>query len=455
MHKSDRKALQKFSEGYIFKILGLGVIILLLLIPTSMISGLVRERSHTAKEAEEKIMEAWGSEFTEAGPVMAIPGIRTSVVRTRTEKEGEKVETVQTPFTLYIAPQKLNIQGDFTTEVRHYGIFSVPLFVGKIKINGNFDPRPALLDLADNEKLSFDAAKLVIALGGQKGIRQINRAVWNNRELFFQSGLTDARGLLLNSLNNGIHAALAYAPGQPANFDIELTAQGGQSVRILPIGQDTQVNISADWSSPSFRGAFLPVSSSITDRSFAAQWNVSHLSRNIPLFWKEESQRNSGSSVQNANLLFGVYFYRQIDTYALNTRAVKYAVLFLLVPFLALFLMEIFAKRRIHPVPYLLSGIGNIIFYLLLLSFSEQIPFFAAYCVSALSVATMMILYSRALLGSWQKSWYMGLVMGLSYILLYAVLNAESYALLIGSIGAFAVTALLMYLTRQLDWYGK
>jgi inner membrane protein len=449
MHKTDRDALQKFSEGYIFKVLGLGVIILLLLIPTSMIRGLVRERSFTAKEAEEKIMEAWGSEFIEAGPVMAVPGVRTKTVRTRTEKEGEKVETVQTPFTLYIAPQKLNIQGNFTTETRHYGIFSVPLFVGNITLSGNFDPRPALADLADNEKVSLDAAKLVIALDSQKGIRQINRAVWNNRELFFQPGL-NGRGLL-NTSNGGIHTALAYLPGQRANFDIELTVQGGQSVQISPIGQDTQVNISADWSSPSFRGAFLPVNSNITDKSFAAQWNVSHLSRDIPLFWKDEGQQRSGAS----SSLFGVHFYRQIDTYALNTRAVKYAVLFLIVPFLALFLMEIFAKRRIHPVPYLLSGIGNIIFYLLLLSFSEQIPFFAAYCVSALSVAAMMTLYSRALLGSWQKSWYMGLVLGLSYILLYAVLNAESYALLIGSIGAFIVTALIMYLTRKLDWYGK
>ncbi|MDR1575537.1 MAG: cell envelope integrity protein CreD, partial [Treponema sp.] len=136
-----------------------------------------------------------------------------------------------------------------------------------------------------------------------------------------------------------------------------------------------------------------------------------------------------------------------------NTRAVKYAILFLAVPFLTLFLLEIFAKTRIHPVPYLLSGVGNAVFYLLLLSLSEQIPFFTAYLIAALAVTAMMTLYSRSLLPSWNKSGHMGLTVSISYVLLYAVLNAESYALLIGSVGTFAVLALIMFLTRKLDWY--
>ncbi|MDR0551600.1 MAG: cell envelope integrity protein CreD, partial [Spirochaetaceae bacterium] len=144
-----------------------------------------------------------------------------------------------------------------------------------------------------------------------------------------------------------------------------------------------------------------------------------------------------------------------IDTYALNTRAVKYAILFLIVPFLTLFLLEIFAKTRIHPVPYMLSGIGNAVFYLLLLSLSEQMPFYTAYIAAACAVTAMMALYSRALLPSWRKCWYMGFVVTLSYILLYAVLNAQSYALIIGSIGTFVVIALVMFLTRKLDWYGN
>jgi len=105
-------------------------------------------------------------------------------------------------------------------------------------------------------------------------------------------------------------------------------------------------------------------------------------------------------------------------------------------------------------VPYLLSGIANVIFYLLLLSLSEQMQFYLAYLIAAVAVVILLTLYSRSLLPSWRKSWYMGLVVSLSYVLLYAVLNAESYALLIGSIGAFVVVALVMFLTRRLNWYG-
>jgi inner membrane protein len=252
---------------------------------------------------------------------------------------------------------------------------------------------------------------------------------------------------------SGIYAVLPDIAGTESDFDIAIAIQGGQYVRFLPMGQDTHVAVSADWVSPSFQGSFLPGSSNITDSGFNAEWDISYLSRDIPLFWKTDGTDIDRSDYSNS--LFGVNFFRAIDTYSLNTRAVKYAILFLLVPFLTLFLLEVFTKKRIHPVPYLLSGIANVIFYLLLLSLSEQMQFYLAYLVAAVAVIIMLSLYSRALLPSWNKSWYMGLVVSLSYILLYAVLNAESYALLIGSVGAFVVVAFVMFLTRRLDWYGS
>jgi inner membrane protein len=440
----------------------LAVLILLLLIPLNMIRGLVNERGRTAASAESDIMEAWGKQLVQAGPVIVIPGVKTDEIRTKTEKDGEKIEIHETPFTLVITPEKLTIDAGFKTEIRRRGIFSVPLFSGDLALNGVFDPSRAVAALLPNEKVSFDQAELVISLSGQKGIRRITRASWDNEELFFQPGnlghsIFDA-GYDRASYdyyekipqNAGIHAALPRFENRETAFSVVISIQGGQFVRLLPLGQDTHVSIAADWPSPSFQGAFLPGASNITGAGFDAQWDISYLSRDIPLFWKE------GDSPHNySDALFGVDFFRAIDTYALNTRAVKYAILFLTVPFLTLFLLEIFTGRRIHPVPYLLSGIGNAVFYLLLLSLSEQMAFSTAYLIAALAVTIMMTLYSRSLLPSWNKSWYMGLVVTISYILLYAVLNAESYALLIGSVGSFVVVALIMFLTRRLDWYGQ
>jgi inner membrane protein len=453
MMSKERPLFRKFTQGYTFKVLMLMALVLLLLIPLNMIRGLVNERGRTAASAESDIMEAWGKQLVAAGPILTIPGIRSEEVRTKTEKEGERIETVKTPFTLVISPQKLDIRASFKTETRKRGIFSVPLFAGTLTLSGAFDPAMAVSELLPNEEIFLSQAELILSLSSQKGIRAINVSTWNGDALFFKPG---NRGYFLfsqggyNKAAAGIYATLPALENKPAAFDLSIDIQGGQYVRFLPLGQDTHAAVSADWPSPSFQGAYLPGESTISGTDFSASWDVHYLSRDIPLFWK-----NYGEHQDYTGSLFGVNFFRSIDTYALNTRAVKYAVLFLIVPFLTLFLLEIFTGKRIHPVPYLLSGIGNAVFYLLLLSLSEQMPFYTAYLIASLAVTAMMTLYSRALLPSWNKSWYMGLAVTVSYVLLYAVLNAESYALLIGSLGTFVMVALIMFLTRKLDWYKR
>jgi len=458
---------RKFSQGYTFKVLLLVALILMMLIPLSMIRGLINERNMTAQFAEADIMEAWGSELVAAGPILVVPGIRTENVRTVLPDGTERVDTVRRSFTQIIMPRQLDITADFETEIRRRGIFSVPLFSGELGLSGTFNPAPALAAIAHNEELDLDQAELVIVLSSQQGIRRIARASWDNGlaadagELFFQPGNRNlgtivghgafARRPAGRQMGAGIFASLPALSASPISFDIAISIQGGRMVRFLPIGQQTHVTVASDWSSPSFQGSFLPLRSEISAEGFNAVWDISYLSRDIPLFWRNEAadtQRNYSAS------LFGVNFFRAIDTYALNTRATRYALLFLVVPFLALFLLEIHTKKRIHPAQYLLSGIANVIFYLLLLSLSEQMQFHAAYLIAALAVATLLTLYSRSLLPSWSKTFYVALAISLSYILLYAVLNAESFALLIGSIYAFVLVALVMFLTRKMDWYG-
>ena len=459
MESKNKERFRKFTQGYTFKILLLGFLVLILLVPLTMFRILITERSRTANFAEADIMEAWGSELLVAGPVIAVPGIRTEERRTRTD-DGERIEIITRPFTLMIAPQELDIRADFITEIRRRGIFSVPLFSGSLGFQGFFNPASALSSLLPNEEVFFDQAELIIALSSQKGIRRIDRSEWAGTELFFQPGnhrLPIARQAMSSSarqgdfLWSGIHDILTGFENIESAFDISIAIQGGRMLRFLPVGQNTHVRVFADWPSPSFQGSFLPGSSNISESGFDAVWDISYLSRDIPLHWK--SVENDYHDYYAS--FFGLNFFRAIDTYSLNTRAVKYAVLFLVVPFLTFFLLEIFAKKRIHPVPYLLSGIANVIFYLLLLSLSEQMQFYQAYLIASVAVVVLLTFYSRSLLASWSKSWYMGLVGLLSYLLLYAVLNAESYALLIGSIMAFVVIALVMYLTRRLDWYGS
>ncbi|MDL2229353.1 cell envelope integrity protein CreD [Treponema sp. OttesenSCG-928-L16] len=440
--------LRNLTKGYGFKVFTLVLLILLLLIPVNMIRNIIYERRDRASDAEASIMEAWGARFMVMGPVLRIPCVEYEEIKTRDKNGAEQTEIREHPFILWMAPEDLNTEVQLRTETKKRGIFSVPLFTGTLAIRGNFDLSRIEQELAHNQTAVRDKTELVISLSGQKGIRGIEQARWNGDEIHFMPG---NRGFSVSSSGGGIYGSVNPGEAQNARFALTMNIQGGKSLRMAPVGENSKLLVRADWPAPSFQGAYLPYEHSINDQGFEARWQASYLSRNIPLSWTDFGKTTHDFS----SSLFGVNFFKALDHYDLNIRAVKHAVLFLIIPFLALFLLEIFLRVRIHPVQYLLAGIGNIVFYLLLLSLSEHLSFPMAYWISAPAVSLMMLLYSRSLLASGKRSWFIGLVMGLCYIFLYFTLQSEDWALLIGSIGAFAVTAVVMFLTRRLDWYGQ
>lgn len=453
-----------------FKIVVLMVLILLFLIPVGMIRGIIWERSRRASEAETDIMASWGEEFLVLGPILQIPG-KTYVTFIR--QNGER-EIQETDFTLNVVPEELNVAVQLSTETKKRGIFSVPLFAGTVTLTGQFNPDKIAKQLRENQKIFPEQAELLIALASQRGIRGIDYARWNEGTIDFMPG---AQGLAFQEIAGGIYGSAPIAvtkpdrtadsvmPGaqgfaggisgsapiageQPNRFDISMAIQGGKSLRMAPLGEESTLTLRADWTAPSFQGSYLPASHRIGADGFDAEWRISHLSRSIPLAW------NDAAGFEISSSIFGVNFYKALDHYGANTRAVKYALLFIIIPFLSLFLFEFFLRRNIHPVQYILAGVGNVVFYLLLLSFSERIPFPAAYWIAALSVTVLLTLYSGSLLGGWKKTPYIAVIMALCYTFLYCTLQSEDWALLIGSIGAFGITALVMFITRKVDWYG-
>ena len=442
--------MKRISGSYGFKVIILMVLILLMLIPISFVRSIISERSQRSRAAESEIMESWGSQFYISGPILRIPVLEKNEYRSRDDKGNEKTEISEHRFFLWLTPELLDSSSVFETETKKRGIFSVPLFSGTVDLGGNFSIARAREYLKPNQQLIPDQAELIISLSSQKGIRKINRGTLNNRPLDFRPG---NRGFGVYSYSGGIYANADIAGEDEIEFDISLAIQGGKSFRILPLGKDTRVAVSADWPSPSFQGNYLPHSHTITENGFDAGWEVSYLSRNIPLCWNDNAKNEQPPEL--GEFLFGVNFFKALNHYALNERAVKYALLFIIVPFLTFFLLELILKKEIHPVQYLLAGIGNVVFYLLLLSFSEQLRFSSAYFIASLALTAMMVLYTRSLMGSWKKSWFMGVIMAASYLFLYFTLQSEDWALLIGSLAAFGITALVMFLTRKLDWYNR
>lgn len=428
-----------------FKAALIAFLVLVMLIPMGLVRQVVSERADRAEEAADEIVESWGGELRLAGPLLRIPCLRTDETVRRGDGGAETVERRTTAFDLWVSPTRLGLTAELESETRSRGVFSVPVFSGPIAFEGRFDATEALASLRGNEAAQLGDAELVIAIESQKGLRGIDGAAWAGKPLVFKPG--DAG---LGFLSGGVKAAAPLGQGMVADFALTLSAQGGRRVRLLPLGSSTAADLSSDWPAPSFQGEYLPAGQSVGDEGFSADWRISDLSRGIPSFWR------SGELGRGAmdRFYFGVDFFEPLDRYALSERAAKHALLFVVVPFMTLFLLELFARRSVHPVQYLLAGVANMVFYLLLLSLSEQVRFGAAYLIAAAATGGLTFLYAWSTFKDIRKAWYMAPVMGLSYLYLYAALRSEDKALLIGAIGAFAATALVMYVTRNVDWYG-
>ncbi|HZX69369.1 MAG TPA: inner membrane CreD family protein, partial [Rhodanobacter sp.] len=142
-----------------------------------------------------------------------------------------------------------------------------------------------------------------------------------------------------------------------------------------------------------------------------------------------------------------------VDVYQRNVRAGKYGLLFIAMTFVAFFLFEVLKRLRVHPVQYLLVGAALATFYVVLLALSEQIGFGPAYALAAAAVALLVGGYAMAVLHARRAGLLLGGVLGLIYAMLYGLIAAEQYALLIGALVLLAMVGLMMYLTRRIDWY--
>ncbi len=437
--------IRRITGSMGFKAALIAFLVLVMLIPTGLVRGVVGERADRADEAADEIVESWGGELRLAGPLLRIPCLRTDETLRRGDGGAETVERRTTAFDLWGAPTALGLKAELRSETRSRGVFGVPVFSGTIAVEGRFDAAEALAGLRGNVTALLGDAELVVAIESQKGLRGIGGASWNGAPLAFKPG--DAG---LGLLSGGVKAAAPLGPGAAADFALTVSAQGGRRVRLLPLGSSTEASLSSDWASPSFRGEYLPTGHELGDGGFSAAWSVSDLSRGIPSYWR------SGELSPGAmdRFYFGVDFFEPLDRYALSERAAKHAPLFVVVPFLTLFLLELFARRAVHPIQYLLAGVANTVFYLLLLSLSERVAFGAAYLIAASATGGLTFLYSWSMFKDVRKAWYMAPVMGLSYLYLYATLRSEDSALLFGAVGAFAAIALVMYVTRNVDWYG-
>jgi inner membrane protein len=261
-------------------------------------------------------------------------------------------------------------------------------------------------------------------------------------------------GCALDGFEGGVRArvpGLADATGA-IPFELVVTLNGSHGLRFAPVGSSNDVTLSSTWPDPSFQGAFLPTQRDVSAKGFTARWQMSHYGRAYPPRWTA-LQAVPAKDVTAS--LFGVDLVSVMDPYRYVERSIKYGVLVLVLAFTAFFLFETLGQSRIHPFQYSLVGVALCLFYLAELALSEIMPFGAAYWIGACAATLMISLYAAGVLGTGRRAFAAAGGLLTVYGFLFVVLRLQDYSLLVGTAGLFAAVALVMYVTRRVDWYAR
>ena len=443
------KNIYNVSKTFGFKIFTILILGLFLFIPMNFIDSVVRDRKSYQAEAVSSIIEPIGGVANIEGLIIAIPYMKKVVY--------EKEITYKREYIFYM-PSDYNISGDVEINLLKRGIFKVPILNSTLNISGNFDKYNSnLYNLNENETtILFDEAIMIFGIGNKKNLLKLPKIIVNkNEELeYYQKTIKMNLQMFSNIFLFNISKDKIF---NGFEFETSIDIQGGNSLIINPMAADNYFNISSKWSDPSFTGGFLPTKREVSNNGFNSEWNIASFNTSYNKYWTSEEDENNGYEFENKrnenNVI--ISFLLLNDNYQKILRSVKYSILFIFIPFFVLFLCEVISKKRIHPVQYILIGISNAIFYLLILAISEHINFNFSYLISAIMVILLTSTYIGYIIKSKKYILSMAIVEILIYIFLFGILQLTDYALLMGTLGLFIVIAAGMYFSRNVDWYGE
>jgi inner membrane protein len=436
---SNRPSKTSFLErnGYLFKAAIILLLVILMQIPTAMITGLISEREQRQRQASVDVSAKWGLEQVVSGPILTIPYYRL---------DNEDGKSVKRLAYAHVLPADLNISGELAPEKRYRTFYEIVVYNSKIKVAGQFD-------LSDFNNMNIPAgdvlwknAFLNVGISDLRGIEEQIKVKWDKGEYMFNAGIETN-----DVLQTGVHTIVPIAPVGTQNsytFEFDLELKGSSLLHFTPVGRETKVKIHSNWTNPSFRGAFLPDTRKITEKDFNAEWKVLHLNRKYPQMWKGNQFAHAlGESAFGVNLLLPG------DHYAKSDRTVKYSFVLIALTFMVFFFMEVLNQKKVHPFQYILIGLALCIFYSLLLSFAEHFNFDLAYGIAAAMTIALIGMYTIAIFKDKKYAFLVAGILTILYLFVFVVVRLQDYSLLIGSLGLFVALATVMYLSRQIDWY--
>ena len=456
--------LERFNkwiqESIMIKLFSIGFLIIILLIPSEWIQDMITERQQRAGQVIHEIADKWSGSQSISGPIIVIPYRKLETID-RGSDGREIREHIEKAFFL---PEQLDIVGNVKPEILHRGIFDAVVYESDLQLNASFK-KPDFKSLSISEDMVlWNGAYMIFGVTDLRGISDnpaflvgeqafvpepSNNLGVSVRSTAYTNNLrSDAEEKKYRVSSSGIITKLNWetADSFNGNVRIKLKLKGSNRLDFIPVGKTTAVDLKGPWSDPSFDGEFLPATREITEQGFSASWKVLHYNRPFSQQWTDQNQELSGAD-------FGVKLLIPVDQYQKSMRTSKYGVLIILLTFIALFLVEITQKIRIHPFQYILTGAALIIYYTLLLSISEHVGYNVAYGISSIATVILVSFYASTFLITRGLTVLFSLLLMIFYSFVFVIILQQDLSLLLGSIGLFIIVGMLMYFSRKINWY--
>lgn len=417
-----------------FKIGFILLLILLLIIPNAMLQSLIWERQGLADQTKDKIAETWGDQQQLHGPVLSIPYYRIN--------HFDYGSQSRTDGWYHLLPDQMNIEGDLDPSIKKLGIYEAIVYESAMKIDGKFNLKNIAKIHSEKNVIEYDKAIVSASVKDMNGISSSLNGNWNGTSFEFEKGTP-----IGNIFHTGgfHHKVSLEETDESISFDFDINLKGTENLSFVPTASTTSININSSWPSPSFIGR--SPNSDISDAGFTAQWNLNEHNRPFPGQWVNDNMNLINQKSFGVNLIHGV------DHYQKNMRSAKYATLIIALTFMVFFFFEIMYKNKIHPIQYSLVGLALSLFYYLLLSFSEHINFSYSYMIAAVGTIGLITAYSITLVRKKKTVGILFIILIALYSYIFVLLQLEDFALIAGSIGLFVILSIVMFLSRNMNWY--
>lgn len=434
----------------VLKFLVIFALVLLLMIPILMIRGVIHERQSYRDSVILDVARSWTGEQKVTGVALVIPySIRIKKLTRDSNARSADVtsESVIEKRVKYVLPTVLDITGGLETEERYRGIYRVPVYTADLRMKGQFDVGTLATLFAGENVEEFSTPYVALGVTDIRGL---------TRNVSFKINGADIKpspGSNTSVLPKGIHADVTlkgFDAPQTVPFEIAFGLQGMQSFEIAPVGERTTVSLTSPWQHPSFVGSFLPKTREVSRDGFKAEWETTYFASNMGQAF---ATCLAGQCDEFNGMSFGVSLVNGVDVYLKAERALKYAMLFIVLTFGTFFLFEILKALPIHAIQYGLVGAALAIFYLLLISLSEHVSFRLAYALASAGCIGLLGFYLSYVLHSVLRGAVLASALTALYGALYVLIGSEDYALVMGSGLLFGALALAMVITRNVDWY--